>query len=478
MQPHLPLMALLIVAASPARALSPSTSLRLEIAPYSQLNELYDVAGRAGRSLLKPRPAGDQAVPAQVAKFWSLHDRHLTRRMAFAGTPKQRNETALDQRRLFWWQAARSATRQQFKDATFPLFPADKHTALFAAFAAAAPRGSPAKHRAAVADYKKALHHELVRSALLIAKMHRFYGSAWPQAKPIYVHLLPKAKPSSTTMATIIADRILLEVPPKPAPEKAQHDIQVVLHEIAHGLYGSQPLSVKHHLDQLFKQDANLASRGAYKLIDEAMATAIGNAWSAKQLLGRLPPEPWYNNRGINALAHAMLPLVERYLDSGRTMDAAFVTESIGLYRRMMGDELFRLDGLLTDVALAVSGELSVAECKSQLHAAFPGIAGFYQSRPLTAPETREVISEAGTQFMPVVLMYKSLEELRSALEDNMPKAILADLLASPAPAWSVVAPGDRVFIGLQVGSEADIAGLLGKIKKTTILPQSLHRYR
>lgn len=481
------LSAVLLLAASPASATTPApltpapeAPLSLEIAPYSHVNVLYHVGERAGRSLFRSKHGGkpSQSAADPIHSFRRIHDEHLARRMAFRGQPAQRNETALDLRRLFWWHAARSVTWQQFKDATFPLLPADQHGELFAAIGVVAPQGAPAQHRAAVAAYRKALNLELARSAPLIAKMRQFYGSVWPQDKPFYIHLLPKAKLSSMTMATIVADRILLEVPPKPKPERAKRDMTVILHELAHGLYGSQPLSLMNHLDQHFTKEPSLASNGTYKLIDEAMATAIGNAMGYKLLLNRLPPKPWYNNHGIDALAHAILPLVERYLANGKTIDEAFVGEAITLYRRMMGDELYRLDVLLKDVVLAVSGELSLAECKSQLKEVFPSIAGVYQSRPITAPETRETIETAMADLVPVVLVYKTPEELRRTLEGIMPKPLLADLWASPAQVWSAIAPGDRVFIGMQVRTAADVADLLSPIKKVGTLPQELRRYR
>lgn len=472
---------MLLLAASYANALTPSssTNMRLEIAPYSQVNELYIVGTKAGRSLLSPRRKDDRSQVPSIAKFQAIYDRHLTRVMAFKDTPKQRNESALDLRRLFWWHAARSATRQQFADATFPLLPEDQHGELFAAFAAAtASHLILAKSNADLKTYRTALSREIARSVPLIAKMRRFYGSVWPVSKPFHIHLLPKTKPSSTTMATIVADRILLEVPAKPSPDRAKQDMTVILHELAHGLYGSQPLSLKSQLDRLFTNEPSLASNGAYKLIDEAMATAIGNAMGYKLLLGRLPPEPWYLNRGIDGLAHAILPLVEGYLDGGKTIDARFVGDAIKLYQNMMGEELYQLDVLLKDVVLAVSGELSMAESKNRLKQAFPSIAGFYQSRPLTAPETRETIETAVADLVPIIVIYKTPAELRSAVDGILPKPLLADLLASPSQVWSVVAAGDKAFIGMQVKSEADIPELLSRIKKVAILPQTLHRYR
>lgn len=59
-----------------------------------------------------------------------------------------------------------------------------------------------------------------------------------------------------------------------------------------------------------------------------------------------------------------------------------------------------------------------------------------------------------------------------------MLKPLSTNLLATPEQVWSAIALGDRVFIGIQVRSLADVADLLSRIKQNRTLAQELRRYR
>src|SRR5690606_27185854 len=86
-----------------------------------------------------------------------------------------------------------------------------------------------------------------------------------------------------------------------------------------------------------------------YLLLNEALATALGNGYVFEQLNGVLDTEDWYFNKYINLMAKEIYPLVKEYLDNNKPIDKKFVDEYIGIYDRKFSGWQNELDNLLVN---------------------------------------------------------------------------------------------------------------------------------
>lgn len=401
----------------PVKASASTPPMVVEPSPW--LERWAAFSRSLGRSLVGKH--GGKGKPHSPAHDNSkaIIDRHLKRSFGFAHQPMMRNETGISVHRLFWWHAARSKSLREFEESTFPLLPTDKHRTLFQHFKAHTATTQPAAF-VDLPHYSALLRSALSRQAHLIAKIHGFYGSRWPKDKPIVIHPLPRPTRNGWWGATIVVDRIIYETTAAPSQKQILKDLPVIFHELAHGLYGSQPLTLKAELDRAFRRPPSLAGKKAYALIDEALATAIGNGWVTKSLTGRLPQESWYGDPAIDALARALYPEVEAYLARGQKIDAPFIKKAIASYRKIAGSELYSIATTFADCWLGISGNLSKVAIKAAIRQQFPTLKPRLQvSRPIDVPESLDSLEGALESHLPLVLVYSQPKEI-AAIEQRL----------------------------------------------------------
>lgn len=156
-------------------------------------------------------------------------------------------------------------------------------------------------------------------------KVARFYQARLPRRAvvPIHVMVRPRTDQGSSN-GERLEDQALIEVI---EGERAEDRMDVVAHELFHYFHASADLAQAAALARGFVTAAHPASVAAAALVDEALATALGNG-----LVGRMltPPEKFarclardeclYNDRVVDRAAKALMPVVERYLAEGKTL--------------------------------------------------------------------------------------------------------------------------------------------------------------
>lgn len=171
-----------------------------------------------------------------------------------------------------------------------------------------------------------------------------FYASEWDDSVPLDITIIPSIGRGFT--ATVFLNQAVSEVP----LSFRHNDIlfSVLMHEIYHIQYNEQPLEVKQDLELWFEQNPSINSRYAYLLLNEALATALGNGYVFEQLNGETDAGEWYNNKYINQMAKAIYPIVEEYLTNGKSIDRDFVNRYIAVYDNKFSDWNNELDHILT----------------------------------------------------------------------------------------------------------------------------------
>ncbi|MNX85990.1 hypothetical protein D3C86_1178480 [compost metagenome] len=121
-----------------------------------------------------------------------------------------------------------------------------------------------------------------------------------------------------------------------------------MLHETYHIIYDEQSLEVKTAIDTYFKENKSTCSNYAYQLMNEALATALGNGYVYGKLNGEVDPGDWYNKKYINLMAKGIYPLVAEYIDQKKSIDQNFVDRYIQIYETNFPNWINELDNIMT----------------------------------------------------------------------------------------------------------------------------------
>ncbi len=159
----------------------------------------------------------------------------------------------------------------------------------------------------------------------------KFYGTEWDNSIPleIVLHPLPNSQGfTAEAFYNVGVSAIQTDL------KNYNVLLSVMMHEIFHIQFDEQPLETKLKIENWFFQNTSTSSKYAYLLLNEALATAVGNGFVFEQLNGSLDKGEWYNWPYINQLAKEIYPLVQSYIKEGKAIDQSFVDNYIRTYEQ------------------------------------------------------------------------------------------------------------------------------------------------
>ncbi|UQB69824.1 hypothetical protein [Epilithonimonas zeae] len=106
----------------------------------------------------------------------------------------------------------------------------------------------------------------------------------------------------------------------------------VMMHETYHIIYNEQTMAFKVQIDETFKKNPSKSSNYAYLLMNEVLATALGNGYVYENLNSKPDINDWYNHKYIDQMARKIYPLVKQYIEEKKSIDKHFVNQYIDLY--------------------------------------------------------------------------------------------------------------------------------------------------
>lgn len=164
-------------------------------------------------------------------------------------------------------------------------------------------------------------------------KISQFYNTPWNTDIPFKIMLYPIPLKEGNTTAYQKGNALICGFLSHDENEyKAQ--LGIIIHEMCHLLYREQSAEFQHKMEEWFTNSTSPYASLAYTFIDEGLATALGNGWAYKQIHKKLDPKEWYNNKHIDGFAHAIFPLIEEYMNSGKSLDQEFVNTAIELFEQ------------------------------------------------------------------------------------------------------------------------------------------------
>lgn len=179
----------------------------------------------------------------------------------------------------------------------------------------------------------------------LFDKFKWFYGSSWDRSMPFSLAIYPIYGRSGQTTATPHANCLemgfLIE-------DKNVGDMAAIgVHEMCHVLFEEQPLALQQKMDSIFTKQKDPYANLAYRYIDEALATALGNGYGYNYLSGKADTGEWYFDTYINLYAKALYPLTTQYIEDNRQMDGDFIIKAISVFKETFPNALYDLDAAM-----------------------------------------------------------------------------------------------------------------------------------
>lgn len=168
----------------------------------------------------------------------------------------------------------------------------------------------------------------------------RFYHTEWDKEVPFDIAVIPTINKNGFSARAFLNDAVS-EVPLNFNNNKVL--FSVLMHEIYHILYDGQSLQLKQDMTGWFAENPSMNSQYAYLLLNEAMATALGNGYVYEKLNGKADTTDWYNIKYISLMAQRVYPLVKSYIAANKAIDRSFVNQYIALYDSSWTRELRHL---------------------------------------------------------------------------------------------------------------------------------------
>jgi len=172
-----------------------------------------------------------------------------------------------------------------------------------------------------------------------------FYNSSWDNSIPFEIAFYPLPNSQGFT-AQAFCNNFISAIQTN---LKDYKDLfSVMLHEIFHIMYNEQSLDVKTEIDKNFLENKSKSSNYAYQLLNEVLATSLGNGYVFEKLDGKIDANEWYNRKYINLMAKQIYPLLNEYISQKKPIDKNFIDNYIKQYEDNFPNWINELDNIMT----------------------------------------------------------------------------------------------------------------------------------
>ena len=260
---------------------------------------------------------------------------------------------------MFFTLSAHTESLEEFKQMTVGIISFDDHQRLFNILKAVEPIYDELvwdpyydKAQAKLKALKE--YAEKVNMGEMLGPIAHFLNSSWSADVPLIVtfSIVPgyKIRLVPPPIGNVIRAGLLTE-----SEDFFNYSwyVGVIVHEFSHRAFAEQPLKMHQQIEHWFTESKS-PHRGMVNLMfNEVLGGAVGHK-VREDLLGEAHAFT-YNQPVIKAFDEAIYPLVVSYLDEGKSIDRAFVNESLAIYEKTFPNalneyrSLFQAYYLLTD---------------------------------------------------------------------------------------------------------------------------------
>ncbi len=417
--------------------------------------------------IFRASPYNTPETQARIAEFKAIH-RNLQQGVDFEGFPSGRpNGATLEQ--LFTWRTLDARDLTELRRTTqglLPLAQQDRYFEILSSFEAIYDSLIWRSNETKLVDYVARFQRIAPEAQLdvMFDAAALFYGAAWPRDLPFTVALYPiPAKQGSTSaesVGSLETVAVLLD------EEDLPGRFAVMFHEMCHSLYESQSAAFQREFESFYADIGTPHSKVAHSLINEALATAVGNGWGFEQVTGHRDETQWYADAAIDGFAKAISPLVTDYLTQGRTLDRAFARQSVEIFQAKFPDAPFQFDALFREIVLLTDGEtMRSAEVRDAMRRQFR-ISSIYSSEPADGEGALGYVREQGATL--IVAVGSGQTDQLSALETELPLLTdrLRELREETRDVLLVGTAEGRTVIVMKLGGPQALTRALDELKR------------
>ncbi|WP_428138730.1 hypothetical protein [Chryseobacterium jejuense] len=173
----------------------------------------------------------------------------------------------------------------------------------------------------------------------------QFYDSTWDVSIPFEIAMYPLPNSTGFT-AQAFYNNFISAVQTNLKDYKSF--FSVMLHETYHIINDEQSLAVKKSIAKDFKDNPSKYSNYAYQLMNEALATALGNGYVYENLSGKTDTNDWYYSKYVDLMAKKIYPTVKEYIAQKKPIDKNFIDTYIRIYEENFPGWINELDHIMT----------------------------------------------------------------------------------------------------------------------------------
>lgn len=440
---------------------------------HSLYNFVETISGMPHRSLKLKETFEKSAyntpeVQTTLKEFRDL-SQNLGNGFNFEGFPKSRRMgQSIDL--VFVVRSIYSKDLNDFSNRTVSLLPIGVHSELFNILKKLEPIHQKliwSSHESDVNSYKSKMEDlaKKVDLGKLFDLASQFYNASWPKDLSFVISFYPIPGKTGHTSAESIGNVESVGILTEESDYAGRFG--VLFHEMCHSLYESQTASFQKELEKWFDSSPSKYAKYAYRYLNEAVATAIGNGWAFEKASGSVDTRQWYNNRYINDFAKALYPMVKRYIESSKTIDQAFISEAIAIFESTLPDILHEYDNLMFSVSLISDNKSFKPKDISPLIHHYFRVSSINRSAPIQHQFTLEEIEGAKNSTVFAVLKKSEVSQLEWLASKHKPLNKFKGSFASQKHdfIFSTLDTEGRAYIFI-VLSGSDLDPVLKKIKE------------
>lgn len=207
---------------------------------------------------------------------------------------------------------------------------------------------------------------QLLKSKVIskrIKQFAQFYEAQLPQGYIVHFNLFYRPHFAEATSGQQIENYSVAEFLPN---EKPEDRMDVIIHELCHFFFENSTDEKFASLQNAFVTNGKIEARGAYNLLNEALASTLGNGLLNKDLMNKknwetylAKQQSFYNNYHIDKASKAILTLTEDWLQKNRTLyDPEFIEQYISTLIKEFGQELTSPKLMLNEMVLVADSKI------------------------------------------------------------------------------------------------------------------------
>lgn len=306
---------------------------------------------------------------------------------------------------------------------------------------------------------------------VFLNKVVRFYEAELTPESLLAFNFVARPQSQETSShGEQIESQSVVEVVASKAPG---NKLDVVVHELCHYLYHRSRPEAEQKLLQWFARQPGPEAIVAYNLLNEVIATSIGNAlinqWqmSPTAFADYLKnPRAMYNDPWIAPVAKAVYPRIQRALDTGETLySPTFLKDYLQLTRQTLGAEAKHPVPLLRTMAAAYTPETRYAFRSFQRQLRI----GTAWGNNSLAPESQRTF-EKFTALSGAIFATHAQQEQLKAWEPLLGNAAIKGLQAPQDQIWGVATSQNTFVFVFMADNEAGFEALIKQfLKQTTV---------